>query len=148
MRLRISWYWLQSPGLGCDGAVFLHLNYSSMVRPEITRVWIWSCGLELSSLEHDPGAVSCKRGNAPIGCTLRTEFLDWMKDHYTSVTLLNSVNDFVCLLLCIILFLLKWSISVPPDKRIISVSHEITIAYSTAISNLSFTKSHPTFDVI
>jgi hypothetical protein len=28
---------LQSPGLGCDGVVCMHLNYSVMVRPEITR---------------------------------------------------------------------------------------------------------------
>jgi hypothetical protein len=28
---------LQSPGLGCDGVVCRHLNYSVMVRSEITR---------------------------------------------------------------------------------------------------------------
>jgi hypothetical protein len=28
---------LQSPGLGCDGVVCMHLNYSVMVRSEITR---------------------------------------------------------------------------------------------------------------
>jgi hypothetical protein len=28
---------LQSPGLECDGVVCMHLNYSVMVRSEITR---------------------------------------------------------------------------------------------------------------
>jgi len=37
MGLGKSWHVLRSPGLGCDGVVCMHLNYSIMVRPEITR---------------------------------------------------------------------------------------------------------------
>jgi len=45
-----SWHGMQSPGLGCDGVVCIHLNYSIMVRTEITWCRIWLCVLELSSL--------------------------------------------------------------------------------------------------
>ena len=72
--LGISWHGLQSPGLGWDGVVCIHPNYSIMVKNEITWFRIWLCGLELSSLKHDPGTVSCKHGNAPTGCIKRNEF--------------------------------------------------------------------------
>jgi len=45
-----------------------------MVRPEITRFRIWLCGLEVSSLKHDIGVVSCKHGSATTGCIQHTEF--------------------------------------------------------------------------
>ena len=83
---------LQSPGLGCDGVVCMHLNYSVMVRPEITRFRIWLCGLEVSSLKHDIGVVSCKYDNATTGCIQRKEFLGGVKDYYTSSTRFNSVK--------------------------------------------------------
>jgi len=69
-----KWHGLQSPGLGCDGFVCIHLNYSIMARPEITWCRIWLCVLALSSLKHGPDKVSCKHGNSPTGCIQRNEF--------------------------------------------------------------------------
>jgi len=65
---------LQSPGLGCDGVACIHLNYDIMVRPEITWFRISLCRLDLSSLQHDPGADSCKYGNVSTGCIKHSEF--------------------------------------------------------------------------
>jgi len=69
-----SWHGLQSPGLGWDSVVCIHLNYSIMVRTEITWWRIWWCGLELSSLTHVPDKLSFKHGNSPTGCIQCKEF--------------------------------------------------------------------------
>ena len=69
-----SWHGLQSPGVGRDCVVCIHLNYNVMVRPEITLFIISLCGLGISSLKHGPGVVYCKHVNSPTGYIQYTEF--------------------------------------------------------------------------
>jgi hypothetical protein len=102
-----SYYVLQSPLLRCAVVVCMHRNYSVMVRSEITRFRILLCGLELSSLKHDTGVVSCNRDHAPTGCIQHIEFLGSVKEYYTSRALFISVSYCVCIFIYLIFILLK-----------------------------------------
>jgi hypothetical protein len=124
IRLGKSWHVLQSPGLGCDGVVCIHPNYSITARTEITWFRIRLCGLELSSLKHNPGTVFCKHGNAPTGCIKHNEFPSIIR--LQGLCSIQLITLFVVLYL--ILFLLKRKY-LSPSRYIHTHTHTHTHIY-------------------